>query len=409
MKVELKAFRDAMDRLSRRFEPGAPLERLQPLWEAIDTFAYTPGQVTRTGSHVRDGLDYKRMMILVVVALLPCFAMALFNTGLQASLAVQAGATPLADWQNRLYQALGGAYDPASLLGCAGLGALYFVPVYAVAMASGLTIELVFAIARKHEVSEGFFVTGALIPLILPPTIPLWQVALGTVVGLVFSKEVFGGTGMNFLNPALVCRAVLFFAYPADISGDAPWIAADFLGVDGFSGATWLAQAATTPGALEGASWWRAFVGLVPGSMGETSALGCLLGAVVLIGTGVGSWRTMAGVAVGTALLAAFLNQLGSETNPMFAVPFWWHMVLGGWALGTVYMATDPVSSSYTEGGRWFYGIGIGAMCILIRCVNPAYPEGMMLAILFMNMFAPLIDHFAIRRNVARRLERSGA
>ncbi len=405
----MRSLREAMDRLGSNFQPGGRFERLHPLWEAVDTLVFTPGSVTRTASHVRDGLDYKRMMILVVIALLPCFAMALFNTGYQASLALQAGAAPLADWQNRLYQALGGRYDPASLLSCSALGALYFLPVYVVTMVSGLTIEVVFAIVRRHEVSEGFFVTGALIPLILPPAIPLWQVALGTVVGLVFSKEVFGGTGMNFLNPALVCRAVLFFAYPAYISGDAPWIAADFMGVDGFTGATLLAQAAATPGALEGASWWRAFLGLVPGSMGETSTLACLIGAVVLIATGVGSWRIMGGVVIGTALLSGVLNQVGSETNPMFGVPVWWHVVLGGWALGTVYMATDPVSSSYTEGGRWLYGIGIGALCILIRCVNPAYPEGMMLAILFMNMFAPLIDHFAIRRNVARRLARSGA
>ena len=405
----MSRLRGALDRIAPHFEEGGRLERLHPVWEAFDTLLYTPGQVTRTGSHVRDALDYKRMMTIVVVALLPCFAMAFFNTGYQASLAIQAGAAPLGDWQNQLFQALGGRYDPASLLGCALLGALYVLPVYAVAMAAGIGIELVFAVVRRHEVSEGFFVTGALIPLILPPTIPLWQVALATVVGLVFSKEVFGGTGMNFMNPALVVRAILFFAYPADISGDAPWIAADFLEVDGFTGATLLAQAAAVPGALEGASWWRAFLGLVPGSMGETSTLACLLGAGLLIATGVGSWRTMAGVVVGTVLLSALLNQAGSATNPMFGVPFWWHMVLGGWALGTVYMATDPVSSSYTEGGRWLYGIGIGALCVLIRCVNPAYPEGMMLAILFMNMFAPLIDHYAIRRNIARRLARSGA
>ncbi len=404
----MSRLRGALDRIAPHFEAGGRLERLHPVWEAFDTLLYTPGQVTRTGSHVRDALDYKRMMTIVVVALLPCFAMAFFNTGYQASLAIQAGAPPLGDWQNRLFEALGGRYDPASLLGCALLGALYVLPVYAVAMAAGIGIELVFAVVRRHEVSEGFFVTGALIPLILPPTIPLWQVALATVVGLVFSKEVFGGTGMNFMNPALVVRAILFFAYPADISGDAPWIAADFLEVDGFTGATLLAQAAAMPGALEGASWWRAFLGLVPGSMGETSTLACLLGAGLLIATGVGSWRTMAGVVVGTVLLSALLNQAGSATNPMFGVPFWWHMVLGGWALGTVYKATDPVSSSYTEGGRWLYGIGIGALCVLIRCVNPAYPEGMMLAILFMNMFAPLIDHYAIRRNIARRLARSG-
>jgi Na+-transporting NADH:ubiquinone oxidoreductase subunit B len=405
----MSRLRNALDRIAPHFGEGGRFERLHPLWEAFDTFAYTPGHVTRTGSHVRDGLDYKRLMTIVVVALLPCFAMAFFNTGYQANLAIQAGAAPLGDWQNQLFQSLGGRYDPSSLLGCALLGALYVLPVYAVAMVAGIGIELVFAVVRRHEVSEGFFVTGALIPLILPPTIPLWQVGLATVVGLVFSKEVFGGTGMNFMNPALVVRAILFFAYPADISGDAPWIAADFLEVDGFTGATLLAQAAAVPGALADASWGRAFVGLVPGSMGETSTLACLLGASLLILTGVGSWRIMAGVVVGTVLSSALLNAAGSGTNPMFGVPFWWHMVLGGWAIGTVYMATDPVSSSYTEGGRWLYGIGIGTLCVLIRCVNPAYPEGMMLAILFMNMFAPLIDHYAIRRNVARRLARSRA
>ena len=275
-------------------------------------------------------------------------------------------------------------------------------------MAGGL-VEVVSAILRREEVNEGFLVTGMLIPLTLPPTIPLWQVFMGTAFGVLFGKEVFGGTGMNFLNPALVARAFLFFAYPADISGDAPWIAADFLDVDGFTGATWLAQAAAQSGALDGASWWNAFVGLVPGSMGETSALGCLLGAGLLILTRVGSWRTMAGVTLGTFAMALLLGSVGSDSNPMFAVPFHWHIVLGGWALGTVYMATDPVSSSYTDGGRWAYGFGIGALCVLIRSVNPAYPEGMMLAILFMNMFAPLIDHFAIRRNIQRRLVRSGA
>lgn len=405
----MSRLRAALDRIAPQFGADGRFARLHPLWEALDTFAYTPGHVTRTGPHVRDGLDYKRLMTIVVVALLPCFAMGFFNTGYQANLAIEAGAAPLGDWQNGLFQALGGRHEPERMLSCVLLGALYLLPVYAVAMVAGLGIEIVFAVVRRHEVSEGFFVTGALIPLILPPTIPLWQVALATVVGLVFSKEVFGGTGMNFMNPALVVRAILFFAYPADISGDAPWIAADFLEVDGFSGATLLAQAAATPGALAGFSWWHAFVGLVPGSMGETSTLACLLGAGVLILTGVGSWRIMAGVVLGTALASGLLNAAGSATNPMFGVPFWWHVVLGGWALGTVYMATDPVSSSYTEGGRWLYGLGIGALCVLIRCVNPAYPEGMMLAILFMNMFAPLIDHYAIRRNVARRIARTRA
>jgi Na+-transporting NADH:ubiquinone oxidoreductase subunit B len=405
----MKILRDALDAVAPHFEKGGRFEVLYPLYEAADTFAFTPGEVTRTGSHVRDGLDFKRMMFVVVIALQPCFAMATWNTGYQAATAIQAGALPLVDWQNALFIWLGGAYDPASIGWCLLLGALYFVPIYAVTMISGIGIEVVFCMVRKHEVSEGFFVTGALIPLLLPPTIPLWQVAMGTVVGLVFSKEVFGGTGMNFLNPALVCRAFLFFSYPAYISGDAPWIAADFQAVDGFTGATLLAQAAAVPDALQGADWNTAFLGVIPGSMGETSALACLIGAGLIIVTGVASWRSMAGVVVGTIVMAGFLNFVGSDTNPMFNVPFWWHMVLGGWAIGTVFMVTDPVSSSYTESGRWAYGFGIGVLCVLIRCVNPAYPEGMMLAILFMNMFAPLIDHVVIRRNVSRRLLRSGA
>jgi Na+-transporting NADH:ubiquinone oxidoreductase subunit B len=215
--------RQRLDRIALHFEKGGRFERLHPLWEAFDTFAYTPGLVTRGGAHVRDALDYKRMMSIVVVALLPCIAMALFNTGYQASLAVELGAAPLDDWQNQLFQWLASSYDPGNWLSCSLLGALYFVPVYAVTMAAGIAVELLFAVLRRHEISEGFFVSGVLIPLIVPPTIPLWQIALATVVGLVFSKEVFGGTGMNFLNPALVIRAILFFAYPADISGIAPW------------------------------------------------------------------------------------------------------------------------------------------------------------------------------------------
>ena len=405
----MKPLRDALDKVAPTFEEGGKLERLYPLYDAIDTILYTPGKVTRTGSHVRDALNYKRMMILVVVALQPCFVWASFNVGYQASLAIAAGATPLGDWQNALFQYLGFGYDPGDILACTLLGAIYFTPVYAVTMAAGGTIEALFCLVRGHEVSEGFLVTGALIPLVLPPTIPLWQVALCTVIGIVFAKEVFGGVGMNFLNPALSVRAIIFFAYPAYISGDQPWIAADFIGVDGFTGATWLAQAAASHGALAEASWTDAFLGLIPGSMGETSTLVVLLGAGLLLLTGVGSWRTMAGVFIGTVVMASFLNAVGSETNPMFEVPWYWHMVLGGWAFGTVFMATDPVSSSYTDSGKWLYGMGIGVLCVLIRCVNPAYPEGMMLAILFMNMFAPLIDHFAIRRNVARRLARSGA
>ncbi|UCE86934.1 MAG: NADH:ubiquinone reductase (Na(+)-transporting) subunit B [Deltaproteobacteria bacterium] len=401
--------RDALDRIEPHFEAGGRFERLYPVYEMVDTIFYAPGSVTRTASHVRDGLEYKRMMSIVVVALVPCIAMAIYNSGYQASLAVSLGALPLDDWQSGLFARLFGRFDPANPLLCCLLGALYFGPVLVVCFAAGAAVELTTAVVRRHDINEGFLVTGMLIPLTLPPTIPLWQVAAGTAFGLLFGKEVFGGTGMNFLNPALVARAFLFFAYPADISGDAPWIAADFLDVDGFTGATWLAQASVSSGALDDASWWQAFVGWVPGSMGETSALGCLLGAALLLFTQVASWRTMAGVTLGTFLMASLLNAVGSETNPMFAVPFHWHVVLGGWALGTVYMATDPVSSSFTDAGRWLYGLGIGALAILIRVVNPAYPEGMMLAILFMNMFAPLIDYFVVRSNIRRRLARDAA
>ena len=401
--------RRLLDRIHAHVEKGARFEQLYAAYEAVDTLLYSPGLTTRTASHVRDGLDLKRMMSFVIVALIPCVLVAVYNTGYQANLAISLGAAPLDDWQSALFVGLGGDFDPGSAPFCWLLGALYFMPVLLVCYGVGLGIEVVSAALRGHEVSEGFLVTGMLIPLTLPPSIPLWQVGLGTAFGVIIGKEVFGGTGMNFLNPALVARAFLFFAYPADISGDGPWIAADFLDVDSFTGATLLAQAAVSSEALAGASWQQAFLGWTPGSMGETSALACLIGAGFLILTRVGSWRTMAGVTLGTFLMAGLLNWAGSGTNPMFAVPFHWHIVLGGWALGTVFMATDPVSSSFTDGGRWLYGMGIGVLTVLVRVVNPAYPEGMMLAILFMNMFAPLIDYFAIQRNIRRRLARAAA
>ncbi|MDH3732935.1 MAG: NADH:ubiquinone reductase (Na(+)-transporting) subunit B [Gemmatimonadota bacterium] len=401
--------RRALDRLGRPFGEGERLSRLHPLYEAIDTVFYSPGKVTRTAPHVRDGIDLKRMMGLVVIALIPCILMALYNTGYQAQLAIAQGASPLDDWRTGLYTGLGLPFDRTNPLLCLVHGALYFVPVLLVTFVVGLGVEIVFAVIRRHEVSEGFFVTGMLIPLILPPAIPLWQVALGTAFGVVFAKEIFGGTGMNFLNPALVVRAFLFFAYPAEISGDTAWIAADFGGLDNLTGATLLAQASTATAALEGASWTQAFLGVIPGSMGETSALACLVGAVILLVTQIGSWRTMVGVTLGTFAMAALFNWLGSASNPMFGVPFHWHIVLGGWALGTVFMATDPVSSAFTDRGKWWYGFGIGVLCILLRVVNPAYPEGMMLAILFMNMLAPLIDHFVVRGNIRRREARDAA
>jgi len=396
----MKALRDLLDKQAHLFEPGGKLEKLYPLWEAQDTILYTPGEVTKGSTHVRDGLDLKRMMITVVVALVPCIAWAMYNTGFQAFTTIAGGGSPIGDWHNVVYEALGMGYDPANALACLVFGAIHFIPILIVTAAFGGTSEVVFSIIRKHEVNEGFLVTCALFPLTLPATIPLWQVALGIMFGVVLGKEVFGGTGMNFLNPALTARAFLFFAYPAQISGNI-WIAAN--GPDGQSGATFLSVLAEDGTALAGMDWWAAFMGYIPGSMGETSTLLCLVGALVLIVTGVGSWRTMFGVVLGTVGMASLLNAIGSDTNPMFNVPFWWHMVLGSWAFATVFMATDPVSSSFTETGKIVYGAGIGVMGLLVRCVNPAYPEGMMLGILFMNLFAPLIDFFIVQANIKRR------
>ena len=406
----MRILRHFLESQKERFQSGGRLDRLYPLYEAIDTIFYTPGTVTTGTTHVRDALDLKRMMSVVVAALMPIVFFAIYNTGLQANRAIAAGAQPLESWQTGVIEALGCGFTTdfwASFLH----GSLYFIPIFVVGFAAGGIVEVIFACVRDHEINEGFFVTGFLLPLTLPPTIPLWQVASGAIFGVLIGKEIFGGTGMNVLNPALTARAFLFFAYPAEISGDKPWIAADFIGVDGFSGATWLARATAegsqTLGSVGSSAWMDAFIGLIPGSMGETSALLCLLGAVILTLTRIGSGRTMLGVVVGTAGMATLLNLIGSETNPAFGIPFAWHVVLGGWALGTVFMATDPVSSAFTATGRLIYGFGIGVMVILVRVVNPAYPEGMMLAILFMNMFAPFIDHFFVQANIKRRLVRN--
>jgi Na+-transporting NADH:ubiquinone oxidoreductase subunit B len=408
----MRLLRTFLESQERHFTKGGKLERLYPLFEAMETLAFTPASVTKGSVHVRDALDLKRMMIVVVAALLPTVVMAMYNTGLQAHRAIAAGAEPLARWQTSVFEALGFEYS-MDFLACFVHGALYFLPVFVIGFAVGGGIEVASAVIRGHEINEGFFVTGFLLPLTLPPTIPLWQVATGVAFGVLIGKEVFGGTGMNVLNPALTARAFLFFAYPAEISGDAPWIAANHVGVDGFSGATALSKAAsdgvTALGEFASEAWMDAFVGFMPGSMGETSALLCLFGAVVLIVTRVGSWRTMLGVVAGSLAIATLLNLIGSETNPMFSVPFYWHVVIGGWAFGTVFMATDPVTSAFTDAGRLIYGLGIGGMVILVRVVNPAYPEGMMLAILFMNMFAPLIDHFFVAANIKRRVARNGA
>ncbi len=412
----MKLLRELQDKQYELFfKKGRPFDWLYPVYEANDTFLFTPGKVTHGPSHVRDGIDLKRMMITVVLALGPCMLWAMYNTGHQAALAVEGGAAPMESWQTSLYHWMGWGYNHTSILGCLFFGALFYVPVYVVTLAAGGLVESVFAVVRKHEINEGFLVTSALFPLTLPPTIPLWQVAVGIIFGVFVGKEIFGGVGMNFLNPALTGRAFLFFAYPAQMSGDQVWSAAT-TSADTYSGATLLAVAKaglvdpetgikSALHAVESTpfTWWDSFVGLIPGSMGETSTLFCIFGAVVLIITGVGSWRTMAGCVAGVILWSLLFNAVGSKTNPMFDLPFWWHFVIGGFAFGAVFMATDPVSSAFTNTGKLIYGFGIGSMVMLIRVVNPAYPEGMMLSILFMNMFAPLIDYFLIQANFKRR------
>jgi len=398
--------RKLFDTLEPHFTKGGRLERLYPLYEAADTLLYTPAEVTGGGTHVRDATDLKRVMITVYAAVLPCVFMAMYNTGLQANLALErlgAQGAGVGGWRHAVMGFLGLGYDPAGLVANCVLGALFFLPVAAVTYAVGIFWEVVFAAVRGHEVNEGFFITGILFPLILPPNIPLWQVALGISFGVVVGKEIFGGTGRNFLNPALVARAFLFFAYPAQISGDAVWVA-----VDGVSGATALAVAAANGVGAIGHSWLDAFLGLTPGSMGETSTLACLIGAFVLVVTGIGSWRIMLSVCLGMAGLSLLFNLVGSPGNHMFAMTPAWHLVTGGFAFGTVYMATDPVTAAMTRTGQWFYGALIGVMVVLVRVVNPAFPEGMMLAILFANCFAPLIDYVVLRRNIARRRVRNG-
>jgi Na+-transporting NADH:ubiquinone oxidoreductase subunit B len=405
----MKPLRSFFDRLHPLFDKGGKFEKLYPLYEAVDTFLYTPGDVTRQSSHIRDALDLKRTMITVVVALIPCILMAMWNTGYQANLAMQqldVAAAP--GWRGAIIEAIGVGYSPGNLIANFVHGALYFIPVFLVCNAVGGLWELLFAVTRKHDINEGFLVTGMLFPLTLPPTIPLWQVALGITFGVVIGKEIFGGTGKNFLNPALTARVFLYFAYPADITGDEIWTA-----VDGFSGATPLGALAVAPIA-EGmqsidVTWMQAFLGTMQGSMGETSVLACLFGAVVLVGTGIGSWRIMLSMLIGAMGFSALLYFVASPTNPMFQMAPHWHLVTGGFAFATVFMATDPVSATMTETGKWFYGGLIGVMTILIRVINPAFPEGVMLAILFGNVFAPVIDYFVVQANIKRRLARNVA
>ena len=402
----MKLLRKSLDSLHPYFAKGGKLEKLYPLYEAIDTFLYSPGHVNKGMTHVRDGMDLKRMMITVAIALAPCIVMALYNTGFQANAAMaEMGVVTAPGWRGQVMELLGLAYDHENLFSNLIHGALYFIPVFLVCNITGGLWELLFASIRKHEVNEGFLVTGLLFPLTLPPTIPLWQVAIGISFGVVIGKEIFGGTGKNFLNPALTARAFVFFAYPAQMSGDFVWTA-----VDGFSGATplGLVAAENMSDLTATISWNQAFLGQIQGSMGETSTLACLIGAALLVFTGVGSWRIMLAVLIGALATSSLLYAVGSETNSMFEMSPAWHLVLGGFAFGLVFMATDPVSAAMTDTGKWIYGLLIGFLVILVRVINPAFPEGMMLSILFGNVFAPVIDYLVVNAHLKKRKLRYG-
>ncbi len=394
--------RKQLDKIEPHFHPGGKWQKWFALFEAIDTGLFKPGSVTKSSAHVRDNIDLKRVMITVWMAAFPAMFFGMWNVGFQANTIIaDMGMAGQEGWRGAIIAMIGG-YDATSIWDNIIHGAVYFVPIYMVTFIAGGFWEVMFASVRGHEVNEGFFVTSILFALCCPPDLPLWMVAVGISFGIVIGKEVFGGTGKNFLNPALTGRAFLFFAYPAYMSGDAVWTA-----IDGYTGATMLSVAATEGAAAlaQVGSWWDAFLGRIPGSIGETSTLGILMGAVVLLLTRIASWRIILGTLVGSAVLSMLFNSLES-TNPMFALPFYWHWVIGGFAFGAIFMATDPVSASMTEAGKFWYGFLIGIMVILIRVVNPAYPEGMMLAILFANLFAPLIDHVVVQGNINRRLAR---
>lgn len=465
-----KFIRGQHDFVEPWFKKGGKLERLYPVYEAHDTFLFTPGEVTHGSTHVRDAIDLKRMMSMVVVALLPVIFMALYNTGFQANRVYELGmqglvaqgltpeaaavemqlvapeGTTLTDYLGSVFTSVGPnwrmpimrflGFDVAAEAGTFGgnfldpvlmtkaivHGALYFVPIWFIGLAAGGLCEAIFAIIRKHEINEGFLVSSTLYPLTLPPDMPLWQVAVGIIFGVIVAKEIFGGTGRNFLNPALTARAFLYFNNAPYISGDGVWTA-----TDGYSGATGLGALAVkgtgtdvtgTLANIQGkmgsveidgsVTWFNAFIGNIHGSMGETSTLAALIGAVILIAAGIGSWRIMLGVLLGMGIFSGLLSQLNWDTA-IYATPPWWHLVLGGFAFGTVYMATDPVSASMTELGKWIYGFLIGFMTILVRAINPSFSEGIMLAILFANCCAPLIDYFVVQANISRRLARNVA
>ena len=382
----MKALRNLVDKLKPTFSEGGKLSALHSTFEGFETFLFVPNTTTQKGAHIRDCNDMKRTMIMVVLALVPALLFGMYNTGYQHFLSLG---------------------QEASLWDCFWFGFLKVLPMIVVSYLVGLSIEFAFAQKRGHEINEGFLVSGLLIPMIMPVDVPLWMLALGTAFAVVIGKEVFGGTGMNVFNPALLARAFVFFAYTPFMSGETVWVAG--LGkaeagmiADGFSGATALEQLSTT-GAMN-YSICDALIGLMPGCVGETSVIAIAIGALILLGSGVASWRTMVSVFVGGLAMGLLFNVIGA--NAYMEVPAYTHLLVGGFAFGAVFMATDPVTSAQTDAGKYIVGFMTGALAVMIRVINPAYPEGMMLSILFMNALAPLVDYFVVERNIARRKNR---
>lgn len=385
----MDGLRRYIDKIKPNFHKGGKFAKLESTFDAFETFLFVPNKVTHQGSHIRDVMDMKRTMSVVVIAMLPALLFGMWNVGHW-----HAASLGLTDW---------------TLMQKFGFGLLKVLPIIIVSYVTGLGIEFIFAQIRHHEVNEGFLVSGMLIPLIVPIDVPLWMVAVATAFAVVIGKEVFGGTGMNIVNPALTARAFLFFAYPAYMSGDKIWVEGMSQGeglVDGFSGATPLAEAAA--GNFDRMpSVFDSFFGIIPGSIGETSAFAILIGAAILLYTGVGSWKVMGSFFVGGLVMGLLLNTFATETNPYMSLPAWEHLILGGFAFGGVFMITDPVTAAQTEKGKYIYGFLAGFIAIMVRVLNPAYPEGVMLAILLMNVFAPLIDYYVVKGNIQRRLKRA--
>ncbi len=391
--------RSFFDKIEPNFTKGGRYEKYFPIYEMVESFIYTPKTVTTVAPHARSYIDMKRIMTYVVLATVPCILFGMYNVGLQTNMAIaEYGAS---GWRAAIIEGLGIGFNYQNPLANILHGLLYFLPIYIVTLVAGGIFEVIFSVVRGHEVNEGFLVTSMLYTLIMPASAPLWQVALGIIFGVVIGKEVFGGTGKNFLNPALVGRAFLYFAYPAQMSGDTIWTP-----VDGFSGATALSIGASDGVAAlpeRGITWMDAFIGTIQGSFGETSTLMALIGLAFLLVVKIANWRLVVGCLAGMIAFSTLLNVIGSDTNPMFAMPWYWHLVVGGYAFGLAFMVTEPVSASHTNMGRYIYGALIGFMVVMIRVINPAFPEGMMLAILFGNVFAPLIDYFVVQANIKRR------